>query len=153
MTKKDGRGWHGEPGRHAAAARGIKTVHPPQGVIAADVVMEQILSSMTRFDFDKFHWQMSVREQDKFTKQLYDIIVRLKRVELPAWMVVELEVAEEEIELAWTYSEHERILTLEVARERLHNVIASYLKFEGKGIPGPPLGYYEISAPWEWRDR
>ncbi len=162
-----GRGWHGEPGRHAAAARGIPTVKQTSrvigdrnSVIAADVIMEQVLSSMTRFDFDKMHWQMSVREQDKFSKQLDDIIERLGRAKLPGWMDEEVAMAKEEIEIAWASKEQERILTLEVARERLHNVITSYLKFGGKGLPGPPLGYYTssgkpatISAPWEWRDR
>ncbi len=152
MSKK-GRGWHGESGRHAQAARGIPTVKKLPvpldlknigAVERANDKMDRILKRL-----DPFAWKLSVRELDKLTNELDDVIKILNSANLPDWMNLELEIAEEELELAWASKERARILTLELARERLHNVIRSYLKFEGKGLPGPPMGY-EISAPWEW---
>ncbi len=148
MTK--GQGWHGERKRHSDAARGIPTVKKLP-LDLKNIAVERANDKMDRIlkRLDPFAWKLSVRELDKLTNELDDIIEILNGADLPDWMNLELEVAEEELELAWAGKERERILILELVRERLHNVIRSYLKFEGKGLPGPPMGY-EISAPWEW---
>lgn len=157
MTR--GRGWHGERKRHSDAARGIPTVQKTfkrskqsnrEVVEMADRKMDIILGWLDPLqDFRGHAWQMSVRHQDRLTNELDDIIEILEDTDLPDWMNEEVANAKEELQIAWASKDRERILSLEIARERLHNVISSFLKFEGKGLPGP----YDLNPPWVWGDK
>lgn len=129
MTAK-GRGWYGESHRHSLAARGIttklKTGSPARDVIGqANTKMNRILKR-----HDEFVWrQPTLEEQDRLTKDLNDIIEMLNTVKLSAPLKADIWNAEGEIETAWSSkSEKDRILHLELARERLHWVIVSRLK-------------------------
>ena len=152
-----GRGWHGEPARHGLAARGIATKNrnvpgaserDVEAVKMASKMMWKIVQKINRFnvpdDTEELEdwiatWQMSVREQDKMTRDLDYIVNLLDQVELPTWMNEEIGDAREEISIAWSSkTDEKRMLHLELARERLHSVITNYLT-GGKGMPGPPL--------------
>ncbi len=156
MTRK-GRGWHGEPGRHADAARGILTGHVQRPGTKTerlrrydDRVMERAEEKMERVIkriVDRLPktdgmvvlphtWQFSMHEQERITKMLEEIIFDLKRVELNKWMTDELWTAETDLEDAWAFTrEHERNTNIEMARERLHGIIVNYNAF---GFPGCP---------------
>ena len=135
-----GRGWHGEPVRHGLASKGIRTARKIQAqtrpTLARDSrIMERANLKMDRIlDFqDTFVYrQPSVEEQDKLTKDLDDIIEMMATVNLGhLWLDVEQAIMD--IDDAWsTKSETTRIVTLEVARERLHYIITSYLREGGK---------------------
>lgn len=162
MTK--GRGWHGDPERHSKAARGIKTTptrldfsHPVTSprdikmVEMASAKMDRILTWLDLNDRWRIRTTISVREQDKLTKRLDDIIETLDTVRLSGWMDEEVGNAKKELEIAWSSKlERDRILSLEIARERLHNVITSYLRGGVDfGLPGPPVERYYM-PPQEW---
>lgn len=151
MTEK-GRGWHGEPGRHADAARGIRTQRAKAAMIAMesvgdDAIMERAEEKMERLidmiDPDRkgmvalpHTWQFDMRMQERITKLLEEIIYDLKRVELNKWMADELWTAESDLDDAWTLSrKYERNTNIEMARERLHAIIVNYNAF---GFPGCP---------------
>lgn len=142
--KERGRGWHGERARHSAAARGIKTVKTKperstsrrniETVVRAKNSMDRILKWR-----GSFIWrQPTLEEQDKLTKDLNDILYTLGTAHLPTPLTRDVEHATEEIEEAWAVpSEKDRILKLELARERLHYVITKYLIPFGK-MDRPP---------------
>lgn len=146
-----GRGWHGEPERHARAARGIKTrqqlahergwYKEPIKYTAEDTVRDIRMVKMANkkmrniirwlsphWDHRGLTWQISVREQDKLTKSLDDIIETLDTVRLSIDMNEEYLNAIWDIKTAWSSkSEKDRTLHLEAARERLHSIIRDYL--------------------------
>ncbi len=139
MTGK-GRGWHGERGRHSLAARGLTTKRKPKPDARSLRIVKMALEKMRRtirwlnplFDNRGNTWQIDVRQQDKLTRELEDIIGTLKGIEFSAEMESEFEKAQADAETAWSYEERDRILYLEMARERLHNVIITYLDDRGE---------------------
>ena len=143
------RGWHGESVRHGLASKGIRTARNVQAkskpsTVRDREVMERVNREMDRIlDFqDTFVYrQPTFEEQDRMTKMLDGIIEMLATVNLASldrhhrnklhlWF--DVEQAMMDIDDAWSSkNENTRIVTLEVARERLHYVITAYLKRTG----------------------
>lgn len=124
-----GRGWHGESGRHRQAA--LKGKLPGKSASARDAEtikrardkMDRILKQLgTGFGLG-LTYQMSVRQQDKLTNDLEEIIEMLETVKLPDWMEYQLDNARIGIKNAWSYEDKKRVLGLEAARERLHLIL------------------------------
>ena len=135
MTRK-GRGWHGERGRHSLAARGLTTKLKPTPDARSLRIVKMALEKMRRtirwlnpfYDSRGTTWQIDVRQQDKLTKEMEDIVETLETAELPSQMEAELKHVKENINKAWSGREESaRVLYLEIAREILHDSIIGYL--------------------------
>ncbi len=129
MIRK-GRGWHGESGRHANAARGIttKAIHRK--------AHEDVLT-VADYIADALDWHPDVTVHPsilpRFERGIEDILVLLERNLGPKDLSLktatgetvkeELERAREGYELSFTYpGPVDRFAALEEARERLHAI-------------------------------
>ncbi len=147
MTK--GRGWHGERARHRLAAiRGIKTKRRLSDLATRNITIVKMalrkMRSIIRWlnplwDSRGSTWQIDVRQQDKMTRELEDIMETLEMAAFPKdafWLGPDspseidegIETAKQNLAKAWSSkTEQDRVTYIEMAREELHTAIVGYL--------------------------
>lgn len=137
MARKRGQGWHGEPSRHADAARGIETKQRQQPITALKQDWDYVSAKMDRLmRYAATSPWTSETLVARYERDIEDILTNLENNMSPSILQIktryarstigeELELSREAYEASFTYNTlNRRFIALEAARERLHSIIS-----------------------------